>query len=126
MPIGISFFLLKFAERESVMKPILIIVFVLVLFSCKKETDDPKPPDLTAPTITIKGKSPIIVSKGGSYVDEGATALDDVDGDITSSIMVTNPVDVNTVGTYEVKYNVSDAAGNAAEEKKRIVYVKIT
>lgn len=108
------------------MKTLFVVAIVLVFFSCKKETDNPKPPDLTAPVITIKGKSPIVVSKGSTYVDEGATASDDIDGDISGSVVVTNPVDVNTVGTYEIKYNVSDAAGNAAAEIKRMVYVRIT
>ena len=53
---------------------------------------------------------------GSTYTDAGATATDNIDGDITSSIVAVNLVDVNTVGTYTVTYNVSDAAGNAATQ----------
>jgi hypothetical protein len=43
--------------------------------------------------------------------------------DITSSIVVVNPVNTNSAETYEVTYNVSDKAGNAASEVKRTVNV---
>lgn len=56
-------------------------------------------------------------------IDDGATAIDNVDGDITASIVVDNPVDITTLGTYTITYNVSDAAGNAAVEITRTVNV---
>ena len=37
--------------------------------------------------------------------------------------MTVNSVDVNTVGTYTVTYNVSDAAGNAATQVTRTVNI---
>ena len=37
--------------------------------------------------------------------------------------MTVNAVDVNTVGTYTVTYNVSDAAGNAATQVTRTVNI---
>jgi hypothetical protein len=60
---------------------------------------------------------------GSSYTDAGATANDNVDGDISANIVVNNPVDTTTLGTYTVTYNVSDAAGNAAAEVTRTVHV---
>ena len=60
---------------------------------------------------------------GGSYSDPGATASDNIDGNITSSIVTVNPVNTAVVGTYTVTYNVSDAAGNAATQVTRTVYV---
>ena len=60
---------------------------------------------------------------GDTYTDAGATAIDNIDGDLTSSIVTVNPVDTSTAGTYTVTYNVSDAAGNAAEEVTRTVFV---
>ena len=38
-------------------------------------------------------------------------------------LVLVNPVDANTVGTYTVTYNVSDAAGNAAVQVARLVKV---
>lgn len=102
------------------------IVFILVLctisfFSCKKNTST----DKTLPVITLNGPEHVYVGKETTYNDAGATALDETDGDITSQIIVYNPVDANTVGAYYVTYNVSDKAGNAAVELKRKVDVMI-
>lgn len=80
--------------------------------------------DVVAPVITLVGSATINVSLGESFTDPGATATDDVDGDITANIVVAgDAVDVNTVGTYTITYNVSDASGNAATEVTRTVIV---
>ncbi|MBL3535759.1 MAG: DUF5011 domain-containing protein, partial [gamma proteobacterium endosymbiont of Lamellibrachia anaximandri] len=80
--------------------------------------------DDTAPILTRLGLSPLILSVGDTYTDPGATALDNVDGDITGNIVVAGDT-VNTAveGTYTVIYNVSDAAGNAAIPLTRTVNV---
>lgn len=80
-------------------------------------------PDTTKPVITLVGPSTVNINVGDTYNDQGATASDDVDGDITANIVTVNPVDSNTAGTYVVTYNVSDAAGNAADEVTRTVNV---
>ena len=46
-----------------------------------------------------------------------------MDGDITASIQVFNPVDITELGSYEVVYAVSDSSGNAANQLIRIVSV---
>jgi len=79
--------------------------------------------DETPPVITLLGNAVESVSQGSAYNDAGATALDDVDGDITADIVVTNNVDTNVVGSYTVVYNVSDSSGNAAVPVTRIVNV---
>ncbi|HHD78647.1 MAG TPA: DUF5011 domain-containing protein, partial [Epsilonproteobacteria bacterium] len=79
--------------------------------------------DVTLPTLTLNGDSAVTIERTTPYVDAGATATDDVDGDITSEIVVNNPVDENTVGTYTITYNVVDVAGNAAPEVNRTITV---
>lgn len=80
--------------------------------------------DKTAPVITRSGSTGIAsVLQGNPYDDAGATALDDRDGDISGSIVTTNPVNTNIPGTYTVRYNVTDSAGNAAAEVTRTVVV---
>ncbi len=80
-------------------------------------------PDTTAPVITLTGSATINLEVGDTYNELGATATDDTDGDLTSSIVVTGTVDTSVVGTYIVYYNVSDAAGNAATQVTRTVIV---
>lgn len=78
--------------------------------------------DTTAPVITLTGGT-VNLTQGTAFVDPGFTATDDTDGDITASVVVTGTVDVNTVGTYTLNYNVSDAAGNAATQVSRVVNI---
>ncbi|MGB0429516.1 MAG: GEVED domain-containing protein [Bacteroidia bacterium] len=80
-------------------------------------------PDEERPVITINGDYATISEIGYAYVDSGATAFDNIDGDITSQIITLNNVDTSTVGTYYVSYNVKDAVGNQALEVTRTVFV---
>jgi hypothetical protein len=80
--------------------------------------------DIVKPVITLTGSATINMMVGDPFTDEGATATDDLDGDITADIVVGgDTVDVNTAATYTITYNVSDAAGNAADEVTRTVIV---
>lgn len=79
--------------------------------------------DTTAPVITLLGATPVTHAQQAVYTDAGATASDNLDGDITGSIVTVNPVDVNTVGSYTITYNVDDAAGNSAAQVTRTVNV---
>ncbi|RKE98898.1 immunoglobulin-like domain-containing protein [Ichthyenterobacterium magnum] len=80
-------------------------------------------PDTIAPVITLNGASTINLNVGDSYTDQGATATDNVDGDLTSSIVTTGSVNTAIAGTYSINYNVSDAAGNAATQVIRTINV---
>lgn len=80
-------------------------------------------PDTTPPVITLNGSSTITVTQGGTYTELGATAVDNVDGDISANIVIGGSVNTSVVGTYQVTYNVSDAAGNAAVQVIRTVEV---
>ena len=79
--------------------------------------------DTISPVITLLGNNPESVALGATYTDAGATALDNIDGDITANIIVVNPIDVNTVGVYTITYNIQDNAGNSAIEVTRTVNV---
>lgn len=79
--------------------------------------------DTTAPVITMNGSSSISVKRYTTYVDAGATAMDNVDGNLTASIVTTSTVNMSRTGTYYVRYNVKDAAGNVAAQKTRTVKV---
>ncbi|WP_156497877.1 DUF5011 domain-containing protein, partial [Oleiphilus sp. HI0043] len=79
--------------------------------------------DTTAPLITLAGANPLDHEVGTIFVDPGASASDNIDGDISLSIGVTGTVDANTQGTYTLTYNVSDSSGNAAATTTRTVNV---
>ncbi|HEY1206303.1 MAG: immunoglobulin-like domain-containing protein [Bryobacteraceae bacterium] len=77
------------------------------------------------PVITLTGPRVISQPLGAAYADAGATASDPHDGNITSQIVVTGlaSLDVNTVGDYLVRYNVTDSAQLPAVEVVRLVRV---
>tara|TARA_R110002111_G_scaffold296_1_gene2761 strand:- start:15459 stop:20003 length:4545 start_codon:yes stop_codon:yes gene_type:complete len=80
--------------------------------------------DTTAPIITLVGDNAIELNVGESYQEQGATATDEEDGDLTDSIFIdASSVDTNVAGNYAVTYNVSDAAGNPAVEVIRAINV---
>ena len=90
---------------------------------CNTGGGSPPANDTTPPVITLLGEDTVNINVGDTYLDAGATASDDIDGDIIAKIVVVNPVDTNQEGTYTITYNVSDTAGNAATEVIRTVNV---
>ena len=79
--------------------------------------------DTTKPIITLLGTSPVTLEKGDTYVEAGATASDNIDGDLSGSVVIAGSVSSNLTGTYVLTYNVSDAAGNPATTVTRTVQV---
>lgn len=76
----------------------------------------------TAPVITILGDNPYTHIEGSSYVDPGATAFDNEQGDISGSIVVTNNVGTDP-GEYTVVYDITDEIG-ATDQAIRTVNVE--
>jgi hypothetical protein len=79
--------------------------------------------DAVPPVIALSGEATVNVPSGEGYSDAGATAVDNIDGDISASIVVNNPVNTAVTGSYTVTYNVSDSAGNDAVQVTRTVNV---
>jgi len=83
--------------------------------------------DMVAPVITLKGADTLYVPDGqtieefrNAYVEPGFTALDDVDGDITSKVSVSAITTLSDYYSY-ISYQVSDNAGNAAKTVHRYI-----
>ena len=78
------------------------------------------------PLITLNGPSTVGHILGSNYIDQGATATDNADGDISSSIITSGleEVNINQVGSYDINYNVSDSTGNSATQVTRTVNVQ--
>lgn len=99
------------------------IVITFSLLATNVRADEIITPDTTIPVITLLGDSNIDIHIGENYVDSGATAMDDVDGDITANIIISGSVDTGTLGTYTISYDVADIGGNNAVEVTRTVNV---
>lgn len=76
------------------------------------------------PIITLKGDPVFKIHQGTSFTDPGATAIDNVDGEISTQIKVSgDTVDTSKLGEYTIDYNVTDRAGNRADPVSRTVKV---
>ena len=77
--------------------------------------------DTTAPVITLLGQATVTIEVGSTYSDAGATANDNYDGNITSSIVISGTVDTCLVGEVYITYNVTDSNGNEAEIIRTVI-----
>ncbi len=80
--------------------------------------------DKISPTITLKGKTEVSINVGDTYKDEGCTALDNYDGDITNKTSITGEVDTTKEGTYTITYKVADSSNNASETTRKVIVKK--
>jgi len=78
--------------------------------------------DTEAPVIHLTGDAAVTITVGDSYTDAGATVTDNKDTGLTVTLSG-DTVNTAAAGTYTIKYNVTDAAGNAATEVTRTVTV---
>ncbi len=77
--------------------------------------------DKDAPKIELKGKKIKVITVGSKYTEEGYTATDDADGELTSKVKVdSSKVKYNQVGNYKITYTVTDANGNTGEVVRQI------
>ncbi len=81
-------------------------------------------PDTTRPVITLKGSNSVTLKVNETYKEEGATAVDDRDGDITSKISINGTVDTKKTGTYTLTYTVEDTAGNVATVTRVVTVIE--
>ena len=76
--------------------------------------------DTIVPKLELVGDSNITIYTGSNYNEAGYSAVDNCDGDITSSVKVSNGVNVGVPGTYEIKYEVVDKSNNKGEAKREV------
>lgn len=93
--------------------------------------------DTRPPVLRILGSRVVNVALNSKYVDAGATAFDERDGDLTQKIRISvryrflptqsplGVVDTTQLRTYVVTYRVRDSAGNEAKPVNRLVRVRL-
>ena len=77
--------------------------------------------DKTAPQITLQGNKETTVCPDQTYQEEGYTASDNCDGDLTTSVKVEGIVNTNQAGTYKLTYTIKDKAGNETTTQRTII-----
>ena len=74
--------------------------------------------DTTEPVITISGDNPASINLNEVYTDLGATALDDIDGEVV--VTPSGEVDTSVAGAYIITYTATDLAGNVATATRTV------
>ena len=97
---------------------LITILFIAILFMVGCQEDGNESEDSKVPSITIQGEISLTIREGSKYVDEGATALDDVDGEI--EVEVSGSVDSSKVGIYIITYTATDKRGNKSTRKRTV------
>jgi hypothetical protein len=108
-----------------------LVVLFATLASCGGSSSPPSTQpvveDTTSPIITLTGDNPQLIEAGEVYTELGATASDNIDGNLTASIVIdASTVNTSILGDYIVSYDVSDSSGNAAATVTRTVTVQDT
>ena len=79
-----------------------------------------------SPSLTTNSNE-LVHEAGTPYIDPGVRAMDDVDGDLSTHVIIGgDTVDPNRPGIYKISYDVVDGAGNKAQQLVRTVVVRDT
>ena len=106
------------------MKKLLYLLFAITLIGCSSNEDSViNNPDTIPPVITLLGENPQVLVKNETYEELGATANDNIDGNISGSIIISSTVNINQIGTYEVLYNVVDSSNNSAVASRKVAVI---
>ena len=76
--------------------------------------------DRLAPTLELVEGATIDIPAGQEYLDPGAIAIDDIDGDISDKIVVSGSINPSVVGTQTISYQVADRAGNTTRTLRTV------
>jgi aryl-phospho-beta-D-glucosidase BglC (GH1 family) len=127
-------------SRVNRFKIFIIVLGALFLFACNSDSSsdsaldksiealndpDKKEQDVTPPVISLNGAARVEINQGETYTDAGATAMDNVDGELTNKIQITNPVNTANVDTYTITYSVTDAAGNTSTATRTVIVKEV-
>ena len=91
---------------------------------CTEHTKDSKKSEKNSDAkteIKLNGDKKINLKVGDTYTEKGATATDDVDGDLTNKILISGNVNTSKAGTYTVTYTVTNSRKETVTATRTIV-----
>lgn len=77
--------------------------------------------DTTAPVVTLIGDSSVTIQFGNIYEEEGSSATDNLDGDLSDGVVITNNIDYSALGTYTITYTIEDSSGNSNSITRTVI-----
>ncbi|MEA2048670.1 MAG: DUF5011 domain-containing protein [Campylobacterota bacterium] len=100
----------------------MILASILVLSLLSEVMAANKVKDMTAPVITLNGEAIEHVVQFSEYADKGATAYDEVDGEV--NVRTKGRVNTNRVGRYKIRYIARDKARNRAKAVRIVKVIR--
>lgn len=104
----------------------ILFLFLGIQTACNKNESS----DKNKPFIVLTGNPFMYWPLNTDFIDPGANVYDVTETndtiDISYRLITSGDVNSNAEGTYELKYNASDVAGNNADEVIRSVTVLIS
>ena len=73
------------------------------------------------PVIKLNGEDKITITYGSYYNEEGFSATDNYDGNITNKVIVKDDINTKKNGTYKISYKVSDSSNNVSKVYRTVV-----
>jgi len=102
-------------------KPLLnLVLFIFLsatLFGCDNHPNNLV--DTTKPIMTLVGEPTVVLTTDDQYVEKGALAKDEVDGQL--EVKITGDVNTSVPGEYTVTYSVHDSWGNKVSTTRTVV-----
>lgn len=83
-------------------------------------------PDTVKPIIKLTGGDTVKLEEERLYIDPGYSASDNVDGDITKQVSLSNNIDPIYPGYYQVTYKAKDKAGNITTRIRTVLLIADT
>lgn len=76
--------------------------------------------DNVRPVIELLGDKIVTLEIGQEYLEDGYIVSDNIDKDIDSKVKITNNIDYNKIGKYEITYSVIDFSNNETVIKRLV------
>ncbi len=76
----------------------------------------------TAPILTLNGENNLTITQHKPFIEEGFTASDKEDGDLTSQVTVSS-IDTSILGSSSIVYSVEDSKGRRSTVSRAIMIV---
>lgn len=100
----------------------IILASILLLSLLSEVMASHKVKDITAPVITLNGEAIEYVVQFSEYTDKGATAYDEIDGEV--KIRTRGHVNTNRLGRYKIRYIARDKARNRAKAVRIVKVIR--
>lgn len=82
--------------------------------------------DVSSPKIELIGNKQIYLYKGETIKELGAKAYDNIDGDITNKIHITNNVNSKKTGIYKIIYTVTNSLNKTSTIERIVIVINKT